>query len=233
MPWWSNKTEIDPEKKPEEKKDDEIELKPKDVKAKLDKIDSLDTSITELKTKTAVLDRMSSYLDEQDAAKRVAKAKELAEKVEKNGEELDELWVTDPKKAMEMQIQPLINSQINTTSLVVRKQIFDDEKFPYYHGEFAKKVDSYIDGLPITARADPATIKNCYKIVLADHMQDIADGKLKSKFAAASTTSTGNSVDIKQEKDIVLTDAQKKAARAFGYDEKTYGKLLSEEQNYV
>lgn len=223
--------------KKENKEDnqDDLEIKPsKEFEEKIGKVDAIEASVNELKTKTAVLDRMSSFLDEQEAAKRSAKAKEMAEKVAGKNEELDEKWLTDPKAAFNESVQPLVAATINANSRATRREIFDDGEFEYYTGNFKREVDELIDNsLALAAKNDPQSIKNCYYLVLGKHQAEIKEGKLKSRFAAVSTSSAGTGTNKTDQTDtIVLTDEEKRAASRFGMTSEEYAKS-KKELNYV
>jgi hypothetical protein len=158
----------------DESSTDEIEIKPKEVKEKLDKIEGLETKFTEFQTKsTATLDRMASYLDEVAQAKEAARladeARRTAPKTQptKTAEEIQEEWINDPQGAAKQMLDPLMKANALTASRVMRRDMFDDGKeYEFYHGEFKKKVDNYIDSLQPGQMTDPAAIKNCYYLVL-------------------------------------------------------------------
>jgi hypothetical protein len=222
---WNGKDDI--EKKP----DDEIEIKPpKEIMEKFEKLDSLETSFNEFKEKSKVLDRFSSFLDEQEEAKKVARAKEAEARAKVATEESEETWLTDPKKAATDMLQPLVREQLKTASRLLRNELFSDgTQYEYYHGDFKKKVDQYIDTLPIGSMNNTDSLRNCYNVVLGESMKEIQDGKLKSRFAATSTAAAksgeGKSGDSKT---ITLTDEQKKAAERLGIKTEDYSKYVGE-----
>lgn len=232
MPNWFGKKTPEEIAAEEVERQQSIEMKPpKEITDKLAKIDGLETKFTEFSSKLPVLDRMTSYLDEVDASKRAAKAKELAEKATTTATETEEKWITDPQKAFQESINPLVVSQINLSSRQMRSEIFSDEKeFEYYTGDFKKEVDELIENsLALQARADPASIKNCYFLVLGRRQNEIREGKLKSKFAASSTAAAGTgTTKIDQTDNIVLTDQQKQAAKRFGMTEEQWQKNMKD-----
>jgi hypothetical protein len=224
-----------------EREDSEPEIKQKakeeddsiEIKAKIAKIDGLETSMNELKTKTAVLDRMNSYLDEQEAAKAAALQAERIKAAKTQREESSEDWLTDPEKAATAALTPLVRQQFLTQSKVLRRDIFDEDgKFEFYTGDFKKKVDAYIDALPPDRQVDAASIENCYNLVVGQNWNEIKENKLKSRFTAMSHagTGTGNSVD--NQKETPLTDDEKRAAKVFGLKEDEYA-TRKKEINYV
>jgi hypothetical protein len=226
------KADADAEGKP---KDEEIEVKaPKEVTEKLAKIDALETSMNEVKNKFSVLDQMGDFLKEQREAKEETRRKDAAAKAAAKAEETDDTWLTDPKKAAQDMLQPLVIDQINTKSRMLAREIFDDGKeFEFYQGDFKQKVDSYIEKLPPSARVEPASIKNCYFLVLGQSQSEIREGKLKSRFAATSTSSAKDSGAREGENaPVTLNDDQKRAADKLGIKHDDYAKNVKE-LNYV
>lgn len=222
--WWGSK------KEEEEPKPGDIEIKPpKEIEEKLAKIDGIEASVKAFEAHTETLKGMGEFLAEQKKLKDDARKKEADERAAKATETNDEEWITDPKKAAQDMLQPLVINQINTNSRLLRKEIFEDGKeFEYYDGEFKKEVDNHIDSLPPAQRADANSIKNCYYVVAGKRQAEIREGKLKSRFSAASTsnaaTSTGKTGDSK----VALTDEQKLAAKRLGVKEESYAKNFQE-----
>jgi len=223
--WWGR---ADAEEKP---KEEDIEVKPpKEFTETKEKIDSLETSFNEFKAKASVLDDMKTYLEEQKTAKEAARAKEATERAKKATEETEETWLTDPQKAAQDMLAPLVREQLKTASRLKRQELFSDgTQFEYYHGDFKKKVDQYIESLPVQSMNDEASLRNCYNVVLGESMKEIQEGKLKSRFASTSTASA-KSGDGKKEGDktITLTDEQKRAAERLGIKTEDYSKYVGE-----
>lgn len=234
MPKWWGKDDAE-ETEAAAKAAKEAEVKPpKEITDRLDKIDGLETSINEVKTKFSVLDDMKTYLDEQKQAKEVARRKEAEERARKATEESADTWLTDPAAAAKEMLQPLVIDQINTKSRLLRREMFEDgTQYEFYQGAFKDKVDAYIDKLPVAARTDADSIKNCYFLVLGQNQNEIKEGKLKSRFAATSTSSAKDGKGGSEgEKTITLTDEQKRAADKLGVKHEAYAKNLGE-MSYV
>ena len=151
------------------------------------------------------------------------------------------LWLENPAQAAKMtferESQGLTQATINTQSRQLRRDIFDEnpDKYEYYdkaNPEFKALVDSLIDNMPLANRTNPDAIQNCYYVAFGREQQKIKEGKLKSRFAATSTSSTGTTSTTKDKDTIVLTDLQKSAAKAFGITEEEYGKQ-AREMTYV
>lgn len=220
-----------------QKEQDDLELK--SISESAEKTKKLESDFTAFKTKAEKdSQRLNSFLDEQEAAKRKAeadaKAKKVTEIKENEDKELEELALTDPVKAAKViadrQMAPLVAAQINTSSQLLRKQIFDDDpqRYEYYTGDFKAAVDKLIDGLPLNQKNNPDAIKNCYAVAAFDKSQEIKEGKLKSRFAAVSTSSTGT-VDTSK-KEVELTDAEKRAASVLGVKESDYAEMKKDMQ---
>ena len=226
--WWGSK-DLKSEGEEEER---EIEFKaPKEFTEKLSKIDGLETSLSEVKSKFSVLDRMDSFLQEQDAAKAAARAEKAKEMAKTASATLEDKWIENPQEAFNEASAPLKASIINAHSMNIRREIFDDaQEFEYYTGDFKKEVDNLIDtSLPATSKADPASIKNCYYLVLGRKQKEIREGKLKSKFASTSTSSAkGSEGPEGAKKEIQLTDEQKRAADKLGVPHDKYAANLGD-----
>jgi phage I-like protein len=229
-----------PKKTEVEKKDDEVELKPADVKAKLDKIDVLAEGQAAQGKRLEQLDSITAYIEEQKVERdRVKAAKQQQERQEKQKTEEEELdWIADPENAMKhtlaKSMQPLVESQINTQARLLSKDVFDDQQFEYYtDSTFKNEVDSLINSLPLAQRANAEAQKNCYYVVAGRKAAEIKEGKIKSKFSATSSSGdgTGNKGG-KTDEVIILTEAEKKAAKIFGMKEEDYAKS-KKEMSYV
>lgn len=240
MAWWDkdnkdnkDKNNNNSDNNDNKNNDTDIELKPAEVKAKLDKLDVLESKVAQLDDMKKTSDRMSSFLDAQEEAGRRRKAQELADKANKNKEQNSEDWITDPQKAFNDSTRPLVENQLRTSSRLLRKEIFDENpaEFEFYTGRFKDMVDAHINALPLTALNDPDSIKNCYYVVYGKMQKEIKEGTVKSKFSSASDANARKGEDDK-DKDMVLTDEEKRAAKAFGMDEKSYAES-KKEMNYV
>lgn len=229
---WLNKTKEE-EAADEVERQKSLQVVPKEVTDKLGKIDGLETKLNEFGEKTKVLDRMTTFLDEQDSLKTAARAREATERAKKVTEETEDLWMTDPKKATEEAMLPLKIAQINTSSIQLRNELFSDGiNYEFYQGDFKKRVDHWIDKLPVAARVDPESLKNCYNIVLGENHKEIREGKIKSRFAATTTTGTNSSTSKGGDGLPTLTKEQEDAADRFGMTREDYAKEIKE-LNYV
>lgn len=247
MPWWMTEKEDKESKDKKEKKDkeEEFELKPKEVKEKLDAIDGLKSSVEELKGKSSILDRMATFLDNVDAAKKEQnkqqRQQQLQQQQEDQEEELSTEFITDPvnatKKLLRQTTAPLVEANVNMQAKLTMKELMDSHPEEYEYATDPKvrlETEALIGKLPLSSRTDPESIKNCYLVVEGRHKQEIKEGKIKSRLAATSSAGngTGSPKAESEEGKISLTDNQKKAAKIFGMTEEEYAKG-AKELNYV
>jgi hypothetical protein len=154
-----------------------------EIKAKLSKIDSIDAFITEFRA------------DKEKAARAAADAKNNKTKEDQDAE-LEELFLTDPKRAAEITTQRALQGTNNTLLQLradsIRREVFEDaNKFKFYHGDIKTEVDKLIAAQPIAARNDASVVENCYLTVLGRHNDEILEGKIKSRFASGENGSRG------------------------------------------
>jgi type II secretory pathway pseudopilin PulG len=126
-----------------------------------------------------------------------------------------------------------------THAELVRREVFEDqEKFPYYHGDIKREVDSLIASQAVDFRTNPQNIENCYNTILGKHTKDIVEGKLKTRFAQSTSTTrsksgTGDALDDKGKRQRNWDDDTEKgireAARHSGLKYEDYVDLLDKE----
>lgn len=180
--------------------------------------------------------RAKEKKDRDDAAASVARSKNK----ETEDAELEELFITDPKKAAEIVARKATEST-NVALLTLRadnikREVFEDaDKFKYYTGDIKRKVDAMISQQTLASRNDSSVVENCYKVVLADHMSDILEGKIKSRFAGGESagrgTSSGNAGagGAGGKEPPVITEDIKKLAGKFGIKPEDYAEMLDKE----
>lgn len=231
-------------KNDKEKKDDEeeIELKPKDIKAKFDSIDSIKAQLDSYGENFKKLDSISEYIEEQREAKRKAdEAAARANKEKQNKEEEESLdFLTDPANAVKTLVgkqlnevvNPLIKMTVANQAKQGSKEFYDSNPaFELYTDpDFRQYVDSLVQALPLNQQNNQEAWKNCYYVAAGRKAQEIKDGKIKARFASVSNGATGTGqVGDKAEKELVLTNDMKKAAAMFGMKEEEYAKAFRQE----
>ena len=233
MPWYRKS---DGEVKPgDEKKDDDVEFKPEKLKEDITK--EFDTKFTEYQTKQD--EKMKPLLDmasniERDRLAREEKARKESEKKDKDDNALtSEDFMLDPagstKRAIAEGTAGLTKA---TLMLAARGNIRETlESKEYYHGDFKAKVDAMIASQSLEMQCRPDVIENCYKVIMADHMKDIQEGKIKARTSSATfdTGSTGgHKVEGKEGENETLTADEKQAAAAMGINDKDWIKSRRE-----
>src|SRR5580693_999901 len=128
-------------------------------------------------------------INERFAAEEVARNKAAKEekKVTRTQEEEQEFMLNDPDGYTRSKIEPTTRLALITNGKLVRNETLSGK--PYYFGSFKQKVDELIDNSSsnnLQLRSDPSFVNNCYKIVMADHMEEIQAGKLKQTAALQS-----------------------------------------------
>lgn len=110
-----------------------------------------------------------------------------------------------------------------------RRSIFEDmENYPYYTGDLRAKMDTIIDGESLENQTNPVLIKNAYKIVVADHMKEIQEGKVKSRLSQISGNTTQTPIVNDPNAMPSLSDEEKRQAKAFGVTEADWAKSKKE-----
>lgn len=242
LPWERAKDEEDKKKKDE---DDKFELKAEDVKTKLDLIDAQGKDITDIKTKLSGLDAITSYIAEQRKEKEDAEKKKKTEKKVEETQEFEENldFIGDPlnatktliNKGVSEAISPLLTMTVNTQAKQLAKEHFSENPaFELYSDPvFKGEVDKLIQTLSLNERLNPASLENCYAVIAFRKATEIKEGKIKARFAASSSSSTGTGEQGNTQKELVLNADQKKAAAMFGMTEKEYGERFQKEHSIV
>lgn len=210
------------------------------------KIEDGARAAAELPKITEMLTGLKSIMETDAAARKKEKDDAAAEaarkaktvRTEAEDTELEELMLTDPKKATEL-IAKRATESTNVALLTlradsIRRETFEDaEKFKYYTGDIKKEVDKMIANQTLAARNDPSIVENCYKVVLADHMPEILEGKIKSRFAGSESsgrgTSSGSAGGSGTKEPLPITDDVKKLAKQFGIKPEDYAEMLEKE----
>lgn len=221
---------------------DEIEVSlPDDLKTKLEGAvskEDFNSKLAELQASLSTITARFSREDEERQRREVAERQKATTPQALSKEALEELMATDPVGAVQRLIQDKTD-QSNQVLLSVRadslrREVFEDaEKYPFYAGEIKAEIDKLIEGQTLQARNDRSVIEHAYYSTVGKHHRELADGKLKSRFAASDTgarTSTGKTPGSDEPEALrPMTDDDKKAARVLGFSEAEYQKMLKEE----
>lgn len=150
-------------------------------------------------------------------------------------EELQELWLTDPVAAAKKQAEPANIAIMTLRADQIKRDVFEDvEKFDLYTGDIKREVDALIAGQSLQAKNDPSVVENCYHTVIGRHTKELREGKLKSRFAGASSgssTSTGSAGDSGTggKRQLEITDDIRRAAKQVGIKPEDYVEMLDKE----
>jgi hypothetical protein len=227
------------QKKQKEDGTEELAFSEEDQK-RMDKAAKAAEELPAIKEKLSGLDKINEFIDAFKAEKEVEKQKlqkqQQQQQQTQTEEEFEELMLTDPKRAMNIALQPTQQALLTLRADNLRREIYEDtKKFRYYHGDIKSEVDKLIAGQPLTARNDPSVIENAYLTVVGRHHDEIMEGKLKDRFAASESsgraTASGSAGDsgTAEKKSVVITDDIRKIAKGLGFKPEDYAKMLDEE----
>lgn len=201
---------------------EDVEFKPEKLKEDITK--DFDTKFTEFQTKQD--EKMKPLLDmaaniERDRKEREETAKKAAEKKEREDNSLtSEDFMLDPLGATRRAIQEGTQGVARATMMLAARGNIREtlEDKPYYHGEFKTKVDAMIANQSLDNQCRPDVVENCYKVILADHITEINEGKIKARTSGMSFEggSTGGHKADNTESAETLTADEEKAAAAMG-----------------
>ena len=228
------------QKKQKEDGTEELSLSQEDQE-RMDKAAKAAEELPMIKEKLSGLDKINEFIEafkaDKEAEKQKTQRQQQQQQQQENETEFEDLMLTDPKKAMNMALQPTQQALLTLRADNLKREVFEDtKKFKYYHGDIKSEVDKLIAGQPLTAKNDPSVIENAYLTVVGKHHDEIVEGKLKDRFASAEgsgrSTSSGSAGDTgagADKKQTVITDDIRKIAKGFGFKPEEYAKMLDEE----
>lgn len=160
-----------------------------EAKASLSKMESM---LEELKN-IQVADKTARDKEKADAAA-VAARKASAERQTETDAEIEELMLTNPKEAIRRATESQSIAIMTLRADNIKREVFEDaQKFKYYTGDIKREVDALIAGQVLAAKNDPSVVENCYHTVMGKHADEIAEGKIKNRFAGSESSSRGTS----------------------------------------
>lgn len=233
LPWMKNK----------ETEELEISL-PDEVQKKLDGAASKE-DVAEIKNTLAEFQKSIQSIslnaaqeaeERKKAADRKA-AEEATKKSAETDEEINELFLNNPAEAMRRVMQGNMGARdtalMRTMATNLRRETFENaDKYKFYTGKIKEEVDKLINQQDLKAQNDSTVLEHAYFSVLGQHLDEITEGKLKSRFAASEGGSHSSGDIDKKETDRKgprkLDDDEKKAAKMLGFSDDDYGKLLDE-----
>jgi hypothetical protein len=221
MPWYRRG---DGSLTPGDKKEEDIEFKPEELKKDIN--ESVKAALEEIETKRAsemkpIHDMVSAInKDREDRAN--AAAKLAAEKKKEENQVSDEDFLLDPAGATAKAIAPTNNAVYMLAARQARSEVLGDKE--YYYGDVKNEVDKMIQLQPLARQSDVSLIENCYKLVMYDKQKDIADGKLKIRNNSASFQSNGTGAPSAEDKnkDEDWSKEEENAAKSMGFSKKEW-----------
>ena len=223
------------------------ELSPEVVKQKLaaldglnEKVGKIDDVVKSLEALTSSVTQMQQSEQQRREAEEEERKRRAAPPKKETAEELSERLIEDPEGTINQILLPQNEAILELRADRIRDELFSDpERFPYYSGELKAEVNKVLSEQPVAFRQKAENVKNVYDTIIGRHFQEIQEGKLKSRFAGASS-SKGDGGEGEKEAELVIeiTDDIRKAARHSGMSAEDYAKLLAKEAkegniNYV
>ncbi len=224
--WWKRK-----EKEPEPV---EAEV-PKELVETRAKVESMESKLTEmLAGLTAIGESVRTDREERLAAQRAreeATRRAAAASSKQTPEEIAANMFSDPEGTVKQLTDPLATELMSMRADNVRREVFEDtEKFEYYSGDFKREVDALLAAQPLSFRNNPASVENVYYNVLGRKQKEIAEGKVKSRFASATSgSSTSGKVGESDKFTIEIDDQIRKAAKLTGMTPEEYAAVVAQE----
>lgn len=226
MEWWQKAKKEEPE---------ELEA-PKELIETRAKVEALDSRMTEmLNGLSAITNSIAADRAEKEAEKAAraeAARRKQAEEAKLSPEDLAANMFSDPEGTVKKLTDPLAVELMEMRANNVRREVFEDaEKFKYYTGDLKTEVDKLLAVQPLAFRNNPASVENVYYTALGKKQDEIAEGKLKSRFASStgSTASKGKVSGIEDTFTIEVDDSIRKAAKLVGMKPEEYAALVTTE----
>ncbi len=221
--------------KKEDPKEEKVEL-PKELKESIE--NSIKTTMSPIEEKLKGLDSLVAFAqeyktDKEKAIKDAADAKAAAEakKVKEDkpsSEDLAAALLQDPEGTFRDLSKHQVEFMLSMRADQIKDQVFRDraEEFPYYSGEVKTEVDKILSEQTLKFKTDPNAVANVYYTVVGKKQKDINDGKIKSRFASASGSSTNGTVKSEDgEIKLEMSAEMKRAAKLTGMSEEDFLKL--------
>lgn len=150
-------------------------------------------------------------------------------------QEMDKLWESDPRKAVQAEIYTALTWRDNVEAQVDHQKVIVGQKYQDYN-DYAGEVNAYLRTLPLQERARPGVVELAYYLVRGQKVDNIVDKtraqieeEMRRKFEAGNLTQGipgGGIPGGTPEGGIQLTDDQRKAAMAMGMSEADYAKNI-------
>lgn len=203
----------------------DVEFKPEKFKEEL--TTSFKSELESLKAAQAEANKplleFVSAMQAERAERAEAVRKQTQREQNENNQVTAEDYMLDPDAATRKALKPVATATMMLAAKMAKQETLAEKE--YYHGSIKSKVDAMIAQQSLEAQTRTDVIENCYKLVMFDHMQDIQDGKIKSRnssvvFEGGSTGAhSGNKSDGSSE---TLTQEEQQVAKLMGLTEKEW-----------
>ena len=185
-----------------------------------DKIKNAVTEATKNMASSASIDEMKTQLTNL-AAKFQGTTK--PEPSTSNVEESPD-WILDPEGATKKEINKSIGGIAVTMATMRAENNYNNFKASGARAfsKYEKDIKEMWDKQPLTNRQDPELIKNIYKIIIADHVDEIAK-QGETFFVEPQTSGNGHSnTEIKKKPEDVLSKDELELAKKWGISPEDY-----------
>lgn len=199
---------------------------------KTGQIDELNTKFGELKT---AVDGLASIKDTLAGLEAKITTPKPPEKTNNNSgdegnqnQDDDVDFVLEPEKATRSVVSKMVTPLIATTAdMRIQLNIANFKATnPVGFKKYETEIMEMFNKEPVGNKVNPSLIENCYKIVIANHMDDIRKGG-ESFFVETGGSSSGNQTgDVKKKAVDVLNKDQLDLCTKWGVDPEDYLKEL-------
>lgn len=180
-------------------------------------------------TLTALREQMDANRQRQNE-QRTRQSAETRQTEEQRMAELRDNMDDNTRSYVDQQFSILSRTAQQTSARELRRSIFEDaENYEYYTGEVKRKVDEMLDREPLTSQNNSDVVRNAYKVVVFEHMNDIRDKKLKSRLSSTSPAGILPAQNAPDPNALPsLNDEEKIIARNMGIKEEDWAKSKKE-----
>lgn len=161
-----------------------------------------------------ILKRLNDSMEAAEQAKRQRQQQATQQQQNNQQTEFETAYgelEPNTQRVIDTRFQQVNERSLRVEARVVRASVFEDaENYPYYTGDIKKKVDDILDLEPYDNQANPTIVKNAYKVVLADHIKELQENKLRSRLSSASGPSSTSNLGTPDPNALPVLSAEEK-----------------------
>lgn len=201
------------------------------VKAKLAKLESIETAVKESRTtierQNALIETLTNNIKEMRVTSPYEPTQQPQPQPQPTNQRID--WSEDADGAFNQRVAPLAAATLQTSSSLARREAMESLNDQYHDWYlFAGEIDELSKNSPMNQKVQPEFWKNCYFVAKGKHHDEIIrDQNMKSGKFYVETA--GNSVVIDNKKDKIdadsLTEQEKKVALGMGLSLERYAEI--------